>query len=55
MLLSCSRVSSGVLLRQAIAAKLQRYRETGNTDHAFWDALVFRKVRQNGTRLSILC
>ncbi|KAH7107805.1 long-chain-fatty-acid-CoA ligase [Auriculariales sp. MPI-PUGE-AT-0066] len=35
----------GALLRQAIKSKLENYRATGNTDHAFWDRVVFRKVR----------
>jgi long-chain acyl-CoA synthetase len=36
-----------MLLRQAIQAKLDRYRETGNNDHPFWDRVVFRKVRNS--------
>ncbi|PKI85129.1 hypothetical protein MVES_001031 [Malassezia vespertilionis] len=34
-----------VLLRNAINAKIRNYEATGTITHAFWDRLVFRKVR----------
>lgn len=35
----------GALFRRAVAAKLERLHTTGDPTHAFWDKLVFRKVR----------
>jgi len=35
----------GNLFRKAVAVKLERLRTTGDNTHAFWDKLVFRKVR----------
>lgn len=34
----------GALFRAAVRAKLDQYHATGVSTHAFWDALVFRKV-----------
>lgn len=45
----------GFLLRQAVSTKLKNYEETGTITHAFWDRLVFRKVRAMlGGRVSIV-
>ncbi|ESK92844.1 long-chain-fatty-acid- ligase [Moniliophthora roreri MCA 2997] len=35
----------GMLFKKAVQAKLERLRATGEVTHAFWDRLVFRKVR----------
>lgn len=35
----------GALLAKAIEVKTRNLKETGSTDHALWDALVFRKIR----------
>ncbi|KAH8829531.1 hypothetical protein DL96DRAFT_1060775 [Flagelloscypha sp. PMI_526] len=35
----------GAIFRRAVATKLQILRETGVNTHAFWDKLVFRKIR----------
>ncbi|PVF98187.1 acetyl-CoA synthetase-like protein [Serendipita vermifera] len=35
----------GALLRKALEVKRKNFEETGATKHAFWDALVFRKVK----------
>ncbi|KAJ8093193.1 medium-chain fatty acid-CoA ligase faa2 [Marasmius tenuissimus] len=35
----------GALFKKAVAAKLDRLKTTGSFTHAFWDRLVFRKVR----------
>ncbi|KAJ7465464.1 long-chain-fatty-acid-CoA ligase [Mycena galericulata] len=35
----------GDLFRRAMKAKLERFRETGDNTHFFWDRVVFRKLR----------
>ncbi|KIY43630.1 acetyl-CoA synthetase-like protein [Fistulina hepatica ATCC 64428] len=35
----------GALFRKAMQAKLEKWKATGDNTHAFWDRLVFRKVR----------
>jgi long-chain acyl-CoA synthetase len=42
----------GDLFRKAYAAKLEKFRATGDNTHWFWDKLVFRKV---GTKLEKPC
>ncbi|WFD01937.1 long-chain-fatty-acid--CoA ligase [Malassezia obtusa] len=45
----------GFLLRRAVETKLKNYDETGAITHAFWDRLVFRKVRAMlGGRLEVM-
>ena len=45
----------GYLLRSAVESKLKHYEETGSVTHAFWDRLVFRKVRAMlGGRISLV-
>ncbi|KAG1749004.1 uncharacterized protein EDB91DRAFT_1111955 [Suillus paluster] len=46
----------GALFRAAVRAKLEQYHTTGVSTHAFWDALVFRKVRAVlGGNLVLVC
>jgi len=35
----------GALLRRGVAVKLERFKQTGDHTHPFWDKLVFNKVR----------
>ena len=35
----------GALFRRGVAAKLERFKQTGDHTHPFWDKLVFNKVR----------
>ena len=45
----------GALFRRAVAAKLERLKQTGNHTHPFWDKLVFNKVRAIlGGRVDVL-